>query len=139
PGADLVHGAGFQILDFAIAGDAVDAFEMVLVVELVAGSGMDAGDVEGKPHAVAGQQQPGRIPAIGLDEPFAHAGRFEITHDHCSCPCGCLRARPYSAAARGKAPSPASTASNASATMSRPLSRSAGAIVSGQRIFTTSS
>src|SRR5690606_1688379 len=83
---DPVHGAGVQFLDRAFAGDAVDALEVVLVVKCVAGAGSDPRDVKAEPHAVAGQQQPRAVPAVGLDETLALPGGVKITNDHCWSP-----------------------------------------------------
>ena len=85
-GPDLVAGAIVQFGDMAIARDAIDALEMVLVVERVIGTSLERGDVERKAHLVIGQQHPHAGP-VGICH--GAVGRFEfveIANDHIVSP-----------------------------------------------------
>src|SRR5690625_6649129 len=90
-GIDLAVLDGF---DLAFAADAVDGLEVVLVVNGSLGTGKDAGDVEGEPHVVVLEDQPGAVPVFGLDQALGIAGFFQCANDHCcSCNPGSARAQ----------------------------------------------
>src|SRR6056297_665210 len=67
PRADVMRLACSEIGDPAASGYAVDAFEVVLVVERMFRAGLQNGDVERKAHPVVGQQHP-------------HAGPFRVRY-----------------------------------------------------------
>src|SRR3546814_16030826 len=79
---DLMHLAAGAVLDRALAGDAVDRLQAVLVVHRQFGALVDRGDVEAEAHGVAFQQQATAVPS--LPEPVAVAvlGAVGVTDDH---------------------------------------------------------
>src|SRR6056297_2455382 len=126
-GLDLVRFAGGDIGDRALALHAIDALEVVLVLERVLRSRLQEGDVEGKPHPVICEQHPHARPLCIRDDPVAFFldDLVEVSDDH-SC---------YSAAYLVVAV----TSRAASVRMSSPLAKVASGVVSGARTLTTSS
>src|SRR5690606_29144932 len=84
--ADWMHFARGDILDRAGAGDAVDALEMVLVVEHMLASGIDGGDVKAETDTVILEEQPDAVPSVGLNFPCGVLFDIEVANDHLVTP-----------------------------------------------------
>jgi len=67
PVGDGVRLARGEVLDRAVAADAVDRLEVVLVTELHLGPGRDDGLVQGEAEAILAQEQAAADPAGPLD------------------------------------------------------------------------
>src|SRR5690606_15164409 len=66
----------------AVTAHAVHRLQVVLVVDVRLGAGIDSGDVEGKAHLVFLQDHPGAIPGLGYYLAFGCFTVFQVTYDH---------------------------------------------------------
>ena len=89
--ADLMHLAGGQILDAAVAGDAVDCLQVILVPEGHFRTGGDDGLMEGKAHSVFLEQQAAAGPAGTRDFAIRALDVVNVNDFHCSFPYGASR------------------------------------------------
>src|SRR3546814_4241354 len=80
-----MHLAAGAVLDRALAGDAVDRLQVVLVVHRQFGALVDRGDVEAEAHGVAFQQQAHAVPSLREHVAVAVLGVVEVrSEEHTS-------------------------------------------------------
>src|SRR5690606_6398920 len=81
-GLDLVDLAVGDGLDFTVAAHAVHRLQMVLVVDVRLGVGVNGGDVKRETHLVVLEQHPRAVPSVGLDFAIGLLTFSEGTYDH---------------------------------------------------------
>src|SRR3546814_19030602 len=86
-GPDREDLAGFDDLDLAFAGDAIDGLEVVGVPDVGFGARLDHRVVQREAHPVALEQETTAGPVLGLDILIGAANLFERPYDHFSLPC----------------------------------------------------